>query len=179
EMIKANNGANPVSRFAGDAQRLAKLMVSDSNIQIAFLALGGWDTHINQGGVKGSLANSLKSLGEGLNLLVKGLGNVYNETTIIVMSEFGRTVRENGNGGTDHGHGNVMWFLGGKIKGGKVYGQWTGLGEKQLYQGRDLEISTDFRDAIASILIPHLQLDNKKISTIFPNYAPKIKINLL
>jgi uncharacterized protein (DUF1501 family) len=112
-------------------------------------------------------------LGEGLAALQQNLGNVYSDTAIVVMSEFGRTVRENGNGGTDHGHGNVMWLLGGGIKGGKVYGEWPGLAQEQLYEGRDLAVSTDFRDVIASVLSLHLQLDGAKISQVFPNYSPK------
>ena len=95
------------------------------------------------------------------------------------MSEFGRTVHENGNGGTDHGHGNVMWVLGGLVRGGKVYGQWPGLSTDQLYQGRDLAITTDFRDAIATILKRHLNLDQVKLNQVFPDYASKQNIELI
>jgi uncharacterized protein (DUF1501 family) len=112
-------------------------------------------------------------LGEGLATLAQGLGSVYSDTVIVVMSEFGRTVRENGNGGTDHGHGNVMWLLGGSIKGGKIHGEWPGLAPEQLYEGRDLAVTTDFRDVIASVLSRHLQLAGTKIQQIFPNYTPK------
>jgi len=179
EMKAANNGAPLPGGFARDAQRLAQLMVRDSSIKLAFLALGGWDTHVNQGGSQGQLAGRLKPLGEGLATLVQGLGSVYQDTAIVVMSEFGRTVHENGDGGTDHGHGNVMWTLGGQIKGGKVYGEWPGVSIGKLYQGRDLAISTDFRDVIVSLLEGHLQLDDAKIHQVFPGYTPSQKISLV
>jgi len=179
EMKAANNGAPLPGGFARDAQRLAQLMVKDSSIKLAFLALGGWDTHVNQGGSQGQLAGRLKPLGEGLATLVQGLGSVYQDTAIVVMSEFGRTVHENGDGGTDHGHGNVMWTLGGQIKGGKVYGEWPGVSIGKLYQGRDLAISTDFRDVIVSLLEGHLQLDDAKIHQVFPGYTPSQKISLV
>jgi uncharacterized protein (DUF1501 family) len=173
EMMHANNGSPAPTGFSADAQKLARLMTQDSTIQLAFMALGGWDTHVNQGGSTGQLARNLKSLGDGLATLAQALGNVYSNTAILVVSEFGRTVAENGNGGTDHGHGNVMWLLGGAVKGGKVYGEWPGLSQSQLYQGRDLAVTTDFRDAIATVLERHLQLDGAKINQIFPNYSPQ------
>lgn len=179
EMMQANNGAASPSGFARDTQQLARLMVKDSSVQLAFMALGGWDTHVNQGGVTGQLARNLKSLGEGLATLSQGLGSVYADTAVVVMSEFGRTVHENGNGGTDHGHGNVMWLMGGAIKGGKVYGQWPGLSQAQLHEGRDLAVTTDFRDVITSVLSRHLQLDGGKINQIFPNYSPKLVIGVV
>ncbi|MEH2007391.1 DUF1501 domain-containing protein [Nostoc sp.] len=159
EMKMANNGAPLPDGIASDAQRLAQLMVKDPRIELGFMALGGWDTHVNQGSTQGQLARNLKKLGSGLATLVNGLGSVYQNTTIVVMSEFGRTVKQNDNGGTDHGHGNVMWVLGGKIRGGKVYGEWPGLSTAQLYQGRDLAITTDFRDVIFAVLLDHLHLN--------------------
>ena len=170
EMQMANNGAPLPKGFSRDAQRLARLMVRDSRIELAFLALGGWDTHINQGNTKGQLSQRLQRLGDGLATLQKELGEVYKNTNIIVLSEFGRTVKENGNGGTDHGHGNVMWLLGGNIHGGQIYGEFPGLSSNQLYQGRDLAITTDFRDVIATVLQSHMNLDKAKISQIFPNH---------
>jgi uncharacterized protein (DUF1501 family) len=118
EMQMANNGSTLPNGFPGDAQRLARLMARDPRIQVSFLGVGGWDTHINQGSSQGQLARNLAQLGKGLVALQSGLGDVYSQTTIVVMSEFGRTVKENGNGGTDHGHGNVMWLLGDGIRGG-------------------------------------------------------------
>lgn len=169
EMQLANNGAPLPRGFSRDAQRLAKLMVRDSRIELAFLGLGGWDTHINQGNSKGQLSQRLQRLGDGLATLQKELGEVYQNTNIVVISEFGRTVKENGNGGTDHGHGNVMWLLGGNIRGG-IYGDFPGLSGDRLYEGRDLAVTTDFRDVISTVLQSHMNLDKAKISQIFPNH---------
>jgi uncharacterized protein (DUF1501 family) len=170
----ANNGATLPNGFPGDAQRLARLMARDPRIQVSFLAVGGWDTHINQGSSQGQLARNLEQLGKGLIALQAGLGAAYQQTTIVVMSEFGRTVKENGNGGTDHGHGNVMWLLGGGIRGGKVYGKWAGLEPAQRYQGRDLAVTTDFRDVLATVLTRQLAVDKTQLSQVFPKYASQI-----
>ncbi|MEB3885856.1 DUF1501 domain-containing protein [Lyngbya sp. CCY1209] len=170
EMEAANNGAPLPAGFAGDARQLAGLMARDPQIQLAFMDLGGWDTHVNQGSTRGILANRLKRLGEGVATLVESLGETYADTTIIVMSEFGRTVRENGNGGTDHGHGNVMWVSGGSVRGGKVYGTWPGLSEDELYEGRDLAVTTDFRDILAAILTSQFQLTSTQLNRVFPDY---------
>ena len=169
EMKMANNGAPLPYGFASDAQRLAQIINKDSRVSLAFMALGGWDTHVNQAP---QLARNLNQLGKGLAVLQTTLGSTYADTTILVMSEFGRTVHENGNRGTDHGHGNVMWLFGGGVQGGKVYGDWRGLTNDQLYQGRDLAVTTDFRDAIATVLERHLQLPDSKLNQILPNYQP-------
>ena len=179
EMEMANNGAPLPNGFPRDAQRLARLMVKDPRIELAFMGLGGWDTHINQGGSKGQLARKLNKLGQGLATLIQGLGGIYQNTTILVMSEFGRTVAENGNGGTDHGHGNVMWIMGGKVRGGKIYGEWPGLAKNQLYQGRDLAITTDFRDVVASVLIKHMNLNDEQLDRVLPDHLPKQKLDLI
>ncbi|AFY95496.1 DUF1501 domain-containing protein [Chamaesiphon minutus] len=171
EMQMANNGATLPNGFPSDAQRLARLMARDSRIQVAFLAVGGWDTHINQGASQGYLSRNLERLGKGIVALQEGLGAAYQHTTIVVMSEFGRTVRENGNGGTDHGHGNVMWLLGGGIRGGKVYGKWAGLGSAQLYQGRDLAVTTDFRDVLSTVIARRLRVEESKLQQVFPKYT--------
>ncbi|MFC7289011.1 DUF1501 domain-containing protein [Herminiimonas glaciei] len=168
EMQMANNGAPLPNGFPKDAARLAKLMRSDINIQLAFVALGGWDTHANQGNGSGQLANRLAPLGQGLATLAQQLGPVFQDTSIVVMSEFGRTARQNGNGGTDHGHGNVMWLLGGDIAGGKVYGDWQGLSGKSLHEGRDLQVTTDFRAVLAQIAERHLYLNDKQLGQLFP-----------
>ncbi len=172
EMKMANNGAPLPYGFASDAQRLAQIMNKDPRVALAFMAVGGWDTHVNQGASQGQLARNLEQLGKGLATLQTTLGSTYAETTILVMSEFGRTVHENGNGGTDHGHGNVMWLLGGRVRGGKVYGEWHGLASDQLYQGRDLAVTTDFRDVIVAVLEHQLQLPDQKLSQILPEYQP-------
>lgn len=170
EMVAANKGAPTARNFRGFGRQLGSLFGKDESTQVAFLALGGWDTHVNQGASKGQLANHLKVLGEGLNDLIHGLGSQYKDTVIMVMSEFGRTAKENGNGGTDHGHGNVMMVLGGGINGGKVYGQWQGLDKQNLFEGRDLPVITDFRDIVGVVSQNHMKLSNKALSEIFPDY---------
>ncbi len=164
----ADNGAPSPEGFAGNTDRLAKLLRQDDHIQLVFLDLGGWDTHVNQGAAQGQLANRLKQLGDGLASLTKGLGPLYDDTMILVMSEFGRTVRENGNGGTDHGHGNVLWVLGGGIQGGKIYGDWPGLTASRLYEGRDVAVTVDFRSVIAAALASHMQLTVEQLQGVFP-----------
>jgi uncharacterized protein (DUF1501 family) len=176
EMMNASNGAPSPVNFATDARRIAKLMVSDAKTQIAFMSLGGWDTHVNENGI---LNRNLTSLGEGLSALIHELGALYQDTVIMVMSEFGRTVRENGTSGTDHGHGNVMWLLGRSLRGGKIHGVWPGLEKENLFEERDLAITTDFREIISSILVNHLQLSPAKLTEIFPGYLWQNSLRLL
>jgi uncharacterized protein (DUF1501 family) len=168
EQKMADNGAPPAVGFPAIAGRLAHLIVQDRHIRLAFVSLGGWDTHVHQGNHAGQLASRLHPLGEGLVALAQGLGQDWSDTVLVVISEFGRTVRENGNAGTDHGHGNVMWVMGGPVKGGKVYGEWPGLAAAQLYQGRDLAVTTDYRQPLTAILERHLRLDDKALAKIFP-----------
>jgi len=163
----ADNGAPPPGGLADDGARLGRLMQRDRRIRVAFIPVGGWDTHANQGAGTGALANHLKGLGEGLLALAQELGPAFDDTVVVVMSEFGRTFRENGNGGTDHGHGNVMWAFGGKIHGG-VHGDWPGLGAASLYEGRDLAVTTDFRDVLATVLERHLRVPDSTLPGIFP-----------
>jgi uncharacterized protein (DUF1501 family) len=167
-MMAADRGAPLPNGFPDDAARLAALMRSEPKIQLAFLALGGWDTHAGQGAATGQLANRLAPLGQGLAVLAERLGPLFDDTVVLVMSEFGRTARENGNGGTDHGHGNVMWLLGGKVKGGKVYGDWEGVGDGALNEGRDLPVTTDFRSVLAQVAERHLLLEDKQLVQVFP-----------
>jgi len=176
EMQMANNGAPLPNGFPTDAQRLARIMVRDRRVQLAFMALGGWDTHVNQ---QGQLNRNLQQLGRGLIALQQGLGSTFQDTTILVMSEFGRTVKENGNAGTDHGHGNVMWTLGGNLRGGKVYGDWRGLSSSALYQGRDVPVTTDYRDVVIRVLERHLQLSDSKLQQVFPSYSPGRRIEIV
>jgi uncharacterized protein (DUF1501 family) len=171
EMMAANNGAALPNGFTADAARLARLMRNDPRVQLAFMAVGGWDTHAAQGAGTGQLANRLRPLGQGLAALADGLGPALQQTVIVVMSEFGRTVRQNGNGGTDHGHGNVMWLLGGSVAGGRVHGRWPGLDSAALYEGRDLAVTTDFRAVLASVAALHLQLNDGQLSAVFPGYT--------
>ena len=176
EMMSSSRGAPPANLFVDDAIEVARLMVGNARTQLAFMGIGDWDTHVNE---KSRLKKSLKSLGKGLATLVKELKSIYLDTVIVVMSEFGRTVKENGNRGTDHGHGNVLWLLGGGIRGGKVYGEWQGLSESILYQQRDLPVTTDFREAIATILTQHMQISNSNLGQIFPGYQLAGNLNLL
>lgn len=168
EMQMANGGAPLPNGFPDDAARLATLMRNDPNIQLAFVALGGWDTHANQGAAGGQLAGRLAPLGQGLSTLAQRLGPMFDDTVVVVLSEFGRTARENGNGGTDHGHGNAMWVLGGGVAGGKVYGDWQGVGDAQLHEGRDLPVTTDFRVVLAQLAQRHLRLNDRQLARIFP-----------
>ena len=179
EMRAANNGAPLPNGFANDAARLATLMRNDHRVQLAFMALGGWDTHANQGAAKGQLANRLEPLGQGLSTLATRLGPELDNTVVVVMSEFGRTVHENGNRGTDHGHGNVMWLLGGRVAGGKVHGRWPGLAPDSLYEGRDLAITTDFREVLTEILEQHLSLPQERLQNVFPGYSARGPLGLI
>lgn len=167
------------NNFVQTTQQLARLMVKEPQIQLAFLEVEGWDTHLDQGGSRGVLATNLQNLGDGLAALVQGLGPVYADTAILVMSEFGRTVRENGNGGTDHGYGNVLWLLGGGVRGGQVYGDWRGLDGQHLHQGRDLPVTTDFRDPITTVLQRHLQIETAQLRQVFPGHTPKHRLEII
>ena len=154
--------------FPAQAARLAYMIRRDPSIRLAFFALGGWDTHVNEGGSSGQLANRLRSLGNGIAALALGLGGAWRETAVVVLSEFGRTVAENGDGGTDHGHGNVIWAAGGGIAGGRVYGDWPGLSPDALYQRRDLAVPTDFRLVLAALVTRHLRLSDRQLAAVFP-----------
>jgi uncharacterized protein (DUF1501 family) len=168
----ANKGAPSARSFTGFGKQLSQLFHRTPSMQIAFLDLGGWDTHVNQGTGKGQLANHLAPLGQGLADLASGLGEKYKDTIIVVQSEFGRTARENGNGGTDHGHGNVMLLLGGPVPGGKVWGRWGGLAPNALHEQRDLPTTTDFRSVLAAVLSDHMNLDSRTLAKIFPGFQP-------
>lgn len=172
----ASRGAPAPNQFLTSAQYVARLMAGDAVTQIAFMALGNWDTHVNERPV---LERHLGFLGDGLAALAEGLGPVYEHTAVVVMSEFGRTVAENGSGGTDHGLGNVMWLLGGGIKGGKVYGEWPGLEATELHQNRDLAVTTDFRDVLISLLAPQFDLNERQIAQVFPAYQAQQRLNLV
>jgi len=125
-------------------------------LQIAFVEVGGWDHHVNEGAVDGQLARNLEPFGSALAAFRKDLGARMEDVLLVTMSEFGRTVHENGNRGTDHGHGNVMLALGAGVRGGRVYGSWPGLRPAALFEGRDLAVTTDFRDVLAEALVRHL-----------------------
>jgi len=172
DMMEAAGGAPSAKGFPETAAKLCHLMKNDPTIRLAFFGLSGWDTHVQQGSTEGRLARYLKPLGDGLATLHGGLGAGYGRTVVVVISEFGRTAHENGNGGTDHGHGNVMWVMGGSVNGGKVYGEWPGLDEESLHEQRDLAITTDFRSAIGEVLATHLKLTPQEVANVFPNAPP-------
>src|SRR5207253_886674 len=136
---------------------------------VAFTDVGGWDTHAGEGGAQGQLSNRLRDYGLAIAAFAKDLGSRMADVTLVTMSEFGRTVKENGNRGTDHGHANVMLLLGGGVKGGKVYGRWPGLDSSHLYENRDLAVTTDFRDVFAEILEKRLGILD--LRAVFPAYG--------
>lgn len=161
----------PEAGFAQDAHALGGLLRADAGLRLGFVALGGWDTHVRQGGATGLLANRLKALSEGLDALALGLGPAWRDTVVVVLSEFGRTVAENGGGGTDHGHGTPLWVLGGGVDGGRFWGSFPGLEPQQLHEGRDLAVTVERRGFLAGLLAQHFGLDDSAISRIFPGLA--------
>jgi len=162
-------GANyPRGRFGDSLRQLAQLIKADLGVEVAFADIGGWDHHVNEGSVQGQLANVLREFSQSIAAFWTDLGDLGEDTVLVTMSEFGRTARENGNRGTDHGHANVMFVLGGPVRGGRVYGQWPGLEQSQLYEGRDLALTTDFRRVLGEAVYRHL--GNKDLATIFPGF---------
>ncbi len=159
----------PRTPFGRSLEQIAQLVKSDVGLEVAFADLGGWDTHLAQGGSRGQLANRLRELAAGLRALYDDLGDRLEDVVVITMSEFGRTVAENGSGGTDHGHGNCMLVLGGAVSGGSVLGTWPGLEAGQLYERRDLAITTDFRDVFGEVVVRHLGASNT--DRVFPGYT--------
>jgi uncharacterized protein (DUF1501 family) len=155
-------------RFGDSLKQLAQLIKADLGVQVAFADIGGWDHHVNEGSTQGQIANVLRDFSQSLAALWTDLGDLAEDTVIVTMSEFGRTVRENGNRGTDHGHANVMFVMGGPVKGGKVYGQWPGLDQSQLYEGRDLAVTTDFRRVLGEAVARHL--GNERMDQVFPGF---------
>lgn len=159
----------PRTPFGRSLQQIAQLVKCDIGLEVAFADLGGWDTHLAQGGSRGQLANRLRELAAGIAALYSDLDDRMADVVVITMSEFGRTVAENGSGGTDHGHGNCMLVLGGAVSGGSVLGAWPGLEASQLYERRDLAITTDFRDVFGEVVVRHLGATNT--DRVFPGYA--------
>lgn len=167
---KPENGAEyPRNPFGNSLLQIAQLIKAGVGLEVAFTDIGGWDTHVNQGNSRGQLANLLSQFSAGIAALYQDLGQRMDDVVILTMSEFGRTVRENGNRGTDHGHANAMFVMGNSVKGGKVYGRWPGLNDDQLYEGRDLALTTDFRDVFGEIAARHL--GSKDSKSVFPGYA--------
>src|SRR2546428_735780 len=166
---KAENGAQyPGTPFGNALLQIAQLIKAGVGLEVAFTDVGGWDTHVNEGNSRGQLGNLLQNFSSAIAALYMDLGQRMDDVVVLTMSEFGRTVRENGNRGTDHGHANAMFVVGNSVLGGKVYGQWPGLKTDQLYEGRDLNLTTDFRDVFAELAQRHLGTPNLK--TVFPGY---------
>jgi uncharacterized protein (DUF1501 family) len=159
----------PRAPFGQALRQIAQLIKADVGLEVAFADVGGWDTHINQGSAQGQLAQRLDDFARGIAALVVDLGDRMSDVVVLTMSEFGRAVNENGNRGTDHGHGNAMMAIGGGIRGGKVYGRWPGLAIDQRYERRDLAVTTDFRDVFGEVVVRHLGVRDPR--PIFPGYA--------
>lgn len=158
----------PRGRFGDSLKQLAQLIKANLGVQVAFADIGGWDHHVNEGNTQGQIANVLREFSQSISAFWTDLGDLADETIIVTMSEFGRTARENGNRGTDHGHANVMFLLGGPVRGGKVYGRWPGLDQSQLYEGRDLALTTDFRRVLGEAVYRHL--GNRSLDSVFPGF---------
>jgi uncharacterized protein (DUF1501 family) len=166
---KPENGANyGNSRLAQSLQQIGQLLKANIGTEVLFVDCGGWDTHVNQGNAQGQLSNLLKDLGQGIAAFRQDMGDRMENIVFVTMSEFGRTARENGNRGTDHGHANCMFVMGGGVIGGKVYGRWPGLNEGQLNDGRDLALTTDFRSVLGEILQNHVGV--RDLAPVFPGF---------
>jgi uncharacterized protein (DUF1501 family) len=171
EMMKANRGAPTAKNFADETQRIATLM--RDQYRLGFVDVGGWDTHVNQGSTNGQLANNLSNLGQGLAAYANALGDEWNNTIVVVVSEFGRTFRENGNKGTDHGHGTVYWVLGGKVNGGRIAGEQIAINQQSLLQNRDYPVLTNYRDMLGGLLARTWGLSGSQLQNVFPGAKPR------
>jgi uncharacterized protein (DUF1501 family) len=172
EMAAASRGAASPKGFSLSARRIARLMKDQYNL--AFLDVGGWDTHVNQGAATGQLAGRLSELGEGLAAFVDEIGpQAWNDTTVVVISEFGRTFRENGDRGTDHGHGSAYWVLGGAVNGGRIAGEQVAVTQASLNQDRDWPVLTDYRALLGGLFQRLYGLDRTRLQAVFPQAEPK------
>jgi uncharacterized protein (DUF1501 family) len=165
----ADGADYPRSQFGQRLREIAQLIKADLGLEIAFADVGGWDTHVNQGASSGQLANRFTDFSRAIAAFVTDLGDRMGDVAILTMSEFGRMARENGNGGTDHGHAGAMFVIGGAVKGGKVHGRWPGLAREQLHEGRDLALTTDFRAVFSEVL--EKQIGAAEPGKVFPGYA--------
>jgi uncharacterized protein (DUF1501 family) len=171
----ANGAAYPNGGFGKSLRQVAQLIKADVGLEIAFVEIGGWDTHANQGGANGVLANRLTELAGGLSALHRDLGEKMSDVLVLTMSEFGRTARQNGNRGTDHGHGTAFFALGGGVRGGRVLGDWPGLATDKLFEGRDLAITTDYRDFFAEACVKHMGVAEADLAKVFPGHLASAK----
>ena len=166
EMQAASRQAVSAAGFEQEARRMGSLL--RRRYRVAFVDVGGWDTHVNQGSSEGQLANLLGNLGRGLSALRDELDDAWSSTLVVVLTEFGRTFRENGNRGSDHGHGSVQWFLGGAIQGGRIHGKQQPVAEKTLFQNRDFPVLNEYRSILGSVVGRHFHLDRAAVDTVFP-----------
>lgn len=165
------NGVNyPRTPFGQALLQAAQLIKAQIGLEVAFVDIDGWDTHANQGAARGQLALRLQEFGQGIAAFCRDLGDLMRDVVVLTMTEFGRMVRQNGSGGTDHGHASCVFVLGGSVKGGKVYGKWPGLAPEELYEGRDLALTTDFRDVFGEVAAHHLGVSD--LGMIFPHFQP-------
>lgn len=171
----AHGAMYPNGGFSKSLRQVAQLIKAEVGLEIAFVEIGGWDTHANQGAASGVLANRLGELAGGLAALHKDLGEKMSEVLVLTMSEFGRTARQNGNRGTDHGHGTAFFALGGGVRGGRVLGDWPGLATDKLFEGRDLAITTDYRDFFAEACVRHMGVAEKDLAKVFPAHTTSTK----
>ena len=178
EMVDSARGAVNAKGFEQEARRMARLMRDNSNYAVGFVDVGGWDTHVHQGAAKGGLSDRIRSLGEGLAGFAQEMGKSWNETVVVVVSEFGRTLRENGDRGTDHGHGSVIWVLGGGISGGRTGGEQIGVSAATLFQNRDFTVLNEYRSLMGYIFGRLYALNSSDISRVFPG-APSGKYSFL
>jgi uncharacterized protein (DUF1501 family) len=170
EMRASSRDAISIKGFELEADRMARLM--RDSYRIGFIDIGGWDTHVNEGGAQGALASNLAGLGRGLASFAQALGPEWKNTVVVVLSEFGRTFRENGNRGTDHGHGSVYWVLGGGISGGRIVGEQQRLERANLFQDRDYPVLNDYRGVLAGIFRSLWGLTPAQCAQVFPQVAP-------
>ena len=171
EMTAASRGAPNASGLAQETQRIATLM--RDQYRLGFVDVGGWDTHVNQGNVTGGLANNLRNLSDGLAAYAAALGKDWDNTVVVVVSEFGRTFRENGDRGTDHGHGTVHWVLGGKVNGGRIAGEQVAVTQQNLLQNRDYQVLNNYRDIYSGLLARVWGLKGNQLQAIFPQAKPR------
>jgi uncharacterized protein (DUF1501 family) len=169
-LTPANGAEYPRGRFGEALRQIAQLIRSDVGLRIAFADIEGWDTHVGQGAEQGQLANRLREFGGALAAFTRDLGDRMADVVVLTMSEFGRTVAENGNRGTDHGRATAMLVLGAGVRGGRTYGRWPGLAPEQRFEGRDLAVTTDFRSLFHEITTHHLHLPPTTV--LFPNWTP-------
>ncbi|WP_273825800.1 MULTISPECIES: DUF1501 domain-containing protein [Pseudomonas] len=170
EMQKAGRGAPTARNFAAETRRIATLL--RDQYRLGFVDVGGWDTHVNQGGVQGQLSNNLANLGQGLAAFAEAMGEQWKDTTVVVVSEFGRTFRENGNRGTDHGHGTVYWVLGGSVRGGRIAGEQVAVNAAGLLQNRDYPVLNNYRDLLGGLLGRTWGMSAAQLQVVFPGARP-------